>query len=35
MKGFFGYTTKQMPNVTGPWGGMFPDIGEMNLERSV
>ncbi|MGO9085171.1 MAG: carboxypeptidase regulatory-like domain-containing protein [Candidatus Sulfotelmatobacter sp.] len=32
MQGLFGNTTKQMPNVTGPWGGMFPDIGEMNLD---
>jgi carboxypeptidase family protein len=32
LNGFFGYTTKQMPNVTGPWGGTFPDIGEMNLD---
>jgi hypothetical protein len=32
MNGFFGYTTKQMPNLTGPWGGTFPDIGEMNLD---
>ncbi|MGA2745629.1 MAG: TonB-dependent receptor [Candidatus Sulfotelmatobacter sp.] len=32
LKGFFNYTTNQMPNVTGPWGGTFPDIGEMNLE---
>lgn len=32
MSGLFGVTTKQMPNVLGPWGGMFPDIAEMNLE---
>ena len=32
MQGLFGKTTKQMPNVTGPWGGTFPDIGEMNLD---
>ena len=32
LNGFFGYTTKQMPNVTGPWGGVFPDIGEMNMD---
>jgi len=31
MTGLFGLTTKQMPNVTGPWGGTFPDIAEMNL----
>jgi hypothetical protein len=31
MKGLFGNTTKQMPNVLGPWGGTFPDIAEMNL----
>jgi hypothetical protein len=32
MKGLFGVTTKQMPDVIGPWGGTFPDIGEMNLD---
>jgi hypothetical protein len=32
LNGFYGNTTSQMPNVTGPWGGMFPDIGEMNLD---
>ncbi len=32
LQGFYGNTTSQMPNVTGPWGGMFPDIGEMNLD---
>jgi hypothetical protein len=32
MTGLFGTTTKQMPNILGPWGGMFPDIAEMNLD---
>jgi len=32
MNGLFGNTTKQMPNILGPWGGMFPDIAEMNLD---
>lgn len=32
MTGLFGVTTKQMPNILGPWGGMFPDIAEMNLD---
>ena len=31
LTGLFGVTTKQMPNILGPWGGMFPDIAEMNL----
>ncbi|HEV7220364.1 MAG: carboxypeptidase regulatory-like domain-containing protein [Terriglobales bacterium] len=30
--GLFGYTTKQMPNIDGPWGGTFPDLSEMNFE---
>jgi hypothetical protein len=29
--GLFGVTTKQIPNISGPWGGVFPDIGNMNL----
>jgi hypothetical protein len=29
--GLFGVTTKQIPNIQGPWGGTFPDIAEMNL----
>jgi hypothetical protein len=32
MTGLFNTTTKQMPNILGPWGGMFPDIAEMNLD---
>ncbi len=32
MTGLYGLTTSQMPNLEGPWGGMFPDIGEMNLD---
>ena len=32
MTGLFGLTTKQMPNIIGPWGGTFPDIAEMNLD---
>jgi hypothetical protein len=32
MNGLFGNTTNQMPNLLGPWGGTFPDIGEMNLD---
>jgi len=32
MKGIFGNTTKQIPNVQGPWGGTFPNIAEMNLD---
>jgi hypothetical protein len=32
MTGLFGLTTKQMPNLEGPWGGMFPDVAEMNLD---
>jgi len=32
MQGLFGNTTKQMPNIAGPWGGTFPDIAEMNLD---
>jgi hypothetical protein len=32
MQGLFGVTTKQMPNLIGPWGGTFPDIAEMNLD---
>lgn len=32
MTGFYGNTTSQMPNLTGPWGGTFPDIAEMNLD---
>jgi Carboxypeptidase regulatory-like domain/TonB-dependent Receptor Plug Domain len=31
IQGLFGVTTKQIPNVEGPWGGVFPDIAEMNL----
>ncbi len=32
MTGFFGVTTKQMPNILGPWGGAFPDLANMNLD---
>jgi hypothetical protein len=32
MKGLFGVTTKQIPNIQGPWGGTFPNIAEMNLD---
>jgi len=32
MKGLFGVTTDQMPNLIGPWGGTFPDVAEMNLD---
>ncbi len=32
MTGLFGVTTKQMPDIIGPWGGSFPDLGEMNLD---
>jgi hypothetical protein len=32
MKGLFGNTTDQMPNLIGPWGGTFPDVAEMNLD---
>ncbi|HEY4054313.1 MAG TPA: carboxypeptidase regulatory-like domain-containing protein, partial [Terriglobales bacterium] len=32
MTGFFGNTTKQIPNILGPWGGAFPDVAEMNLD---
>jgi Carboxypeptidase regulatory-like domain len=32
MKGLFGTTTNQIPNVQGPWGGTFPNIAEMNLD---
>ncbi len=30
--GLFGAKVDQIPNVQGPWGGAFPDIGNMNLE---
>lgn len=29
--GLFGAEVDQIPNVEGPWGGAFPDIGNMNL----
>lgn len=29
--GLFGVNVDQIPNVQGPWGGAFPDIGNMNL----
>jgi hypothetical protein len=29
--GLFGAQVDQIPNVQGPWGGAFPDIGNMNL----
>ena len=32
IQGLFGNTTKQIPNILGPWGGAFPDIAEMNLD---
>jgi len=32
--GLFGAQVDQIPNIQGPWGGAFPDIGNMNLEGS-
>ncbi|HSS95535.1 MAG TPA: carboxypeptidase regulatory-like domain-containing protein, partial [Terriglobales bacterium] len=29
--GLFGAQIDQIPNIQGPWGGAFPDIGNMNL----
>lgn len=29
--GLFGQQIDQIPNIQGPWGGAFPDIGNMNL----
>lgn len=29
--GLFGAKIDQIPNIQGPWGGAFPDIGNMNL----
>ncbi len=29
--GLFGAQVDQIPNIQGPWGGAFPDIGNMNL----
>ena len=29
--GLFGVKVDQIPNIQGPWGGAFPDIGNMNL----
>ena len=32
--GLFGAKIAQIPNIQGPWGGAFPDIGNMSLEGS-
>jgi len=34
IQGLFGAQVDQIPNIQGPWGGAFPDIGNMNLEGS-
>jgi hypothetical protein len=30
--GLFGHTTKQIPNILGPWGGAFPNIEEFSFD---
>ena len=30
--GLFGAQVDQIPNIQGPWGGAFPDIGNMNFD---
>ena len=32
--GLFGTTTKQIPNIQGPWGGAFPNIDEFTMENA-
>lgn len=32
VQGLFGHTTKQMPNIYGPWGGAFPDFREFSYD---
>jgi len=32
IQGLYGKTIDQIPNIQGPWGGTFPDIGNMNLQ---
>ncbi len=32
--GLFGTTTKQLPNIEGPWGGAFPNIDEFTMENA-
>src|SRR6185437_9719106 len=34
IQGLFGNTVDQIPNISGPWGGTFPNIGNMNLQGS-
>ncbi len=33
--GLFGHTTKQVPNVEGPWGGALPNIDEFSFEGAL
>ncbi len=32
--GLYGHTTKQIPNIEGPWGGAFPNIEEFSFSGS-
>jgi len=32
VKGLFGHTTSQIPNIEGPWGGAFPNIEEFSFD---
>jgi hypothetical protein len=32
IKGLFGHTPDQMPNLLGPWGGMFPNLEEFSFD---
>jgi hypothetical protein len=34
VSGLFGTTTKQIPNIEGPWGGAFPNIDEFTMENA-
>ncbi|MFZ0862639.1 MAG: carboxypeptidase regulatory-like domain-containing protein [Candidatus Sulfotelmatobacter sp.] len=32
VQGLYGHTTKQIPNIEGPWGGAFPNIEEFSFD---
>ncbi len=34
VKGLFGVTTAQVPNILGPWGGAFPNIDEFTMDNA-
>lgn len=34
VKGLFGVTTSQIPNILGPWGGAFPNIDEFTMDNA-